>query len=53
MVSRIRAFAICGSLREGSFNRMALNAAEELAPEGMSFESCEIGTCFSSTGRKC
>ena len=44
MASRIRVFAICGSLRKGSLNRMALNAAEALAPEGMSFESCEIGS---------
>jgi hypothetical protein len=43
MARTIRVFAYCGSLRKGSFNRMALRAAEELAPEGMSFESCDIG----------
>jgi chromate reductase len=43
MAGHIRVFAFCGSLRKGSFNRMALRAAEELAPEGMSFDSCDIG----------
>jgi chromate reductase len=43
MARNIRVFAYCGSLRKGSFNRMALRAAEELAPEGMSFEICDIG----------
>lgn len=39
----IRVFAFCGSLRTGSYNRRALAAAEELAPEGMSFENADIG----------
>lgn len=43
MAGHIRVFAFCGSLRKGSFNRMALRAAEELAPEGMSFTTCDIG----------
>jgi len=43
MAGNVRVFAFCGSLRKGSFNRMTLRAAEELAPEGMSFESCDIG----------
>lgn len=43
MAGHIRVFAFCGSLRKGSFNRMALRAAEELAPEGMSFATCDIG----------
>jgi chromate reductase, NAD(P)H dehydrogenase (quinone) len=43
MAGKIRVFAFCGSLRKDSYNRMALRAAEELAPEGMSFESCDIG----------
>jgi chromate reductase len=43
MAGNIRVFAYCGSLRKGSFNRMALRAAEELAPEGVSFETSDIG----------
>ncbi|MGH6889232.1 MAG: NADPH-dependent FMN reductase [Rhizomicrobium sp.] len=43
MVDPIRVFAFCGSLRKGSFNRMALRAAEELAPPAMAFEGCDIG----------
>lgn len=43
MADTLRVFAFCGSLRKGSFNRMALRAAEELAPPGMSFDSCDIG----------
>lgn len=38
---RIVAFA--GSLRRGSFNRALVRAARELAPEGMSIETVEIG----------
>jgi len=33
---------ICGSLREGSFNRAALGAAQELCPEGATLEICEL-----------
>ena len=43
MASPLRVFAFCGSLRKGSFNRMALGAAEELAPEGVSFDSVDLG----------
>ena len=32
---RIEVLGICGSLRAGSFNRMALKAARELVPDGM------------------
>jgi chromate reductase len=38
----IKVLAIPGSLRRASFNRMALAAAAELAPEGMVIETCEI-----------
>lgn len=41
MAERIVAFA--GSLRRGSFNRALIRAAQELAPEGMTIESIEIG----------
>ena len=34
---------ILGSLRNGSFNRMTLDAAIEVAPQGMIFERAEIG----------
>jgi chromate reductase, NAD(P)H dehydrogenase (quinone) len=33
---------IAGSLREGSFNRMALRAAQELVPEGATIETFDI-----------
>jgi len=39
----VRIFAFCGSLRKASYNRMALRAAEELAPEGTAFETFDIG----------
>ena len=42
MTVPIKVLGIPGSLRAGSFNRMALRAAGELAPEGMVFETCEI-----------
>jgi chromate reductase len=42
MNAPIKVLGIPGSLRAGSFNRMALRAAGELAPEGMIFETCEI-----------
>ena len=35
--------ALLGSLRHGSYNRMALHAAMELAPAGMEIEVAEIG----------
>ena len=42
MTAPIKVLGISGSLRAGSFNRMALRAAGELAPEGIIFETCEI-----------
>jgi chromate reductase len=38
-----RIVAIAGSLRRGSFNRALIRAAQELAPEGLTIESIEIG----------
>jgi chromate reductase len=35
--------AFSGSLRRGSYNRALIRAAAELAPEGMTIESIEIG----------
>lgn len=43
MGEQVQVFAFCGSLRKGSYNRMLLEAAEELAPEGVLFESFDIG----------
>lgn len=40
---RIQVLAICGSLRRGSFNRMAMNAAMARAPETLSFTEGPIG----------
>jgi chromate reductase len=39
----LRVVGIAGSLRAGSFNKAALRAAIELAPEGMTIEAAEIG----------
>jgi chromate reductase len=38
---QITVLGLCGSLRRGSFNRMALRAAAELAPQGMTVEPFE------------
>ena len=38
----IRVLGIAGSLRQGSFNRALLRAAQELAPEGMVITSFDI-----------
>ena len=35
--------AICGSLRQASFNHMAVRAAQKLAPEGMTISVADIG----------
>jgi chromate reductase len=42
MSDAIKVLAISGSLRKASFNRMALAAAAELAPEGMVVDPYEI-----------
>jgi chromate reductase, NAD(P)H dehydrogenase (quinone) len=41
-MSDIKVLGICGSLRKGSFNRMALRVAQELAPAGMKVDIAEI-----------
>jgi chromate reductase, NAD(P)H dehydrogenase (quinone) len=41
-MSDIKVLGICGSLRKGSFNRMALRVAQELAPAGMKVDVAEI-----------
>lgn len=38
----MRILGIAGSLRQGSFNRATLRAAQELAPEGMHIEAFDI-----------
>ena len=43
MPASLQIFAFCGSLRKGSYNRMLLRAAEDLAPAGVSFEDFDIG----------
>lgn len=40
-MAKLNVFALCGSLRKESFNRKALNAARELAPENISIEIYE------------
>ena len=42
MTDTMKFLGIPGSLRAGSFNRMALRAAVELAPDGVQFDTCEI-----------
>ncbi|HYM30822.1 MAG TPA: NADPH-dependent FMN reductase [Candidatus Cybelea sp.] len=42
MSKPVNVLAICGSLRKGSFNRMAMKVAMELAPEGMSIGEGDI-----------
>jgi chromate reductase len=42
MPERIHVLGFAGSLRQGSFNRAALRAAVELAPEGMTIETFDI-----------
>jgi chromate reductase, NAD(P)H dehydrogenase (quinone) len=39
-----RIVAVAGSLRKNSYNRALIRAAQELAPEGISIESIEIGS---------
>jgi chromate reductase len=40
----MKVLGICGSLRKGSYNAMALRAAQKLAPQGMSIEIADIST---------
>jgi chromate reductase len=42
-VAELQVVGFAGSLRRGSFNRGLLEAARELAPEGMQIELLEIG----------
>ena len=42
MSDKIKVLGIAGSLREGSYNRAALRAAKDLAPEGMEIEIFDI-----------
>lgn len=39
----IKVLGISGSLRKGSYNTMALRAAQGMVPEGMTLETAEIG----------
>lgn len=43
-IAETRVVAFAGSLRRGSFNRALLEAAKQLAPDGMSIELIGIGT---------
>jgi chromate reductase, NAD(P)H dehydrogenase (quinone) len=38
----MKVLAFCGSLREGSYNRLALRAAQKLAPAGMTIEFADL-----------
>ncbi|HXQ67892.1 MAG TPA: NADPH-dependent FMN reductase, partial [Alphaproteobacteria bacterium] len=40
----VKVLGICGSLRNGSYNRMALKVAAESLPPGMTLETFDIGT---------
>lgn len=42
MSKQVRVLGIAGSLREGSFNRSLLRAAQGLAPEGMAIEIFDL-----------
>jgi chromate reductase len=41
-MSDIKVLGICGSLRKGSFNKMALRVAQELVPAGMKIDVADI-----------
>ena len=43
MAEKLKILGISGSLRKGSFNTAALNAAVELCPNDAEIEICEIG----------
>src|SRR5689334_25377344 len=40
----ITVLAICGSLRQGSYNKAALRTAIEMKPPGMTIETADIGS---------
>jgi chromate reductase len=42
VVDQLRVLGFAGSLRQGSYNKMALRAALELAPAGMTIETFDI-----------
>jgi chromate reductase len=42
-IAAMRILGIAGSLREASYNRAALRAAQELAPDGMRIDSFDLG----------
>ncbi len=42
--SRLDVLGLCGSLRKGSYNRLALRAAIEFVPAGMTIDTAEIGS---------
>ena len=42
MADKLKILGIAGSLRKGSFNRAALRAAQQLAPEGIEIEVFEL-----------
>ena len=39
---RVQVLGIAGSLRQGSFNRGLIRAAQELAPDGMAVQSFDF-----------
>src|SRR5581483_9464125 len=41
-MSDIKVLGVCGSLRKGSFNMMALRVAQSLAPSGMKIDLADI-----------
>ena len=43
MAETITILGIAGSLRKGSYNRAALRAAQQLAPEGVALETFDLG----------
>ena len=43
MIQPITILGICGSLRQGSYNRALLRAASELLPDGVQLMTAEIG----------